>query len=79
MICYIRSDKSVPFRRHDEGINRLTNCVNDETNLSELRVIQDETTIEHEGRLLHHGINMLPVVRLELIPLSHNAHGVSIR
>ena len=41
-------------------------------------MIQDEATVEHGDRLALYGINMLPTMRLERIPLSHDSHGVSI-
>mmetsp|Transcript_5034 Transcript_5034/g.14298 ORF Transcript_5034/g.14298 Transcript_5034/m.14298 type:complete len:451 (+) Transcript_5034:158-1510(+) len=54
----------------------VANGMDLEANLSEGLVVEDVPSIEDEGRLGHRRIDFLVVVRLELVPLGQDGHGV---
>mmetsp|Transcript_4833 Transcript_4833/g.16577 ORF Transcript_4833/g.16577 Transcript_4833/m.16577 type:complete len:306 (+) Transcript_4833:57-974(+) len=59
-------------------IDRFTQRVDDETNLAQVRVVQDISPVEHKRRFVHDFVDSSPVVRLELVPFGHDGHGVRV-
>lgn len=57
------------------GVKGLADGVHHKANLSQLCGIQQVASVEHERRLLHGGVHLLPVQGLELVPLRDDGDG----
>mmetsp|Transcript_14010 Transcript_14010/g.59977 ORF Transcript_14010/g.59977 Transcript_14010/m.59977 type:complete len:268 (+) Transcript_14010:21-824(+) len=67
---------SRPLGGLEERVDGLPQRVHDEPDLLESLVIEDVPPVKHKRGFLHHAVDLLPVVRLELVPLRHDRHGV---
>ncbi|KAH0468099.1 hypothetical protein IEQ34_003132 [Dendrobium chrysotoxum] len=70
---------AIVFSRHilEPGIQRLTNCINNEANSPELLHIDHIAAVEQKGWLMHAIINLLKIQILELIPLGQDTDSMS--